>query len=190
MMDAANNNLSNLDWRKFLGIGSLELSPVKVGEVVVGGVHHGLVEIGGDLGLTGEEEEVLLVVLKAAVNNGVAGVISLNDSVVGHGDLLSEEGDEAVTGVVGADNVSTDSSSGAEAGILSGVVNLELTSGTVQVVVLSHGAGLNARSEGLLLHLTVLVPGSHVLGAIEVSDGREPVAHHVVAGKGQVSRDL
>ena len=165
-----------------MGESGLKGGLIEVGEEFHGSVEDCVEELVGDSGLSGVDPELDNILASVArVVDGVAGVISLEDVEVRHGDGGSEEGDvaSAISSTVslGVDTKSWGPQT--EDLRLEGVVDVEVLEASLvgvlgEVGVLSGGALVIGRLLGVLdVHL--LVPETGELGDIEVGEGGDGV---------------
>ena len=130
-----------------------QLGEVVVGELVLRGHQHLVVQLVAEHGRTRQEEKELHVVLSAAVDDGVVIVVSVNDVVVGLCWVgFTHEGNEAlaIALISWALRVSDEVNRGISEGNLVGVVYLESTVDGVQISVDGLGADVAVGRESLI----------------------------------------
>lgn len=175
-----------------MGESGLKGGLIEVGEEFHGSVEDCVEELVGDSGLSGVDPELDNILASVArVVDGVAGVISLEDVEVRHGDGGSEEGDvaSAISSTVslGVDTKSWGPQT--EDLRLEGVVDLEvfltiLIGGGVEVGVASGGALVLGGLLGVI-DVLLLNPGASELLEVEVGKGHDGIAGDVGCDRGK-----
>ena len=165
---------------------------IEVREKFHGSVEDCVEELFCDSGLSGVDPKLDKILTSVAgVVDGVAGVISLEDVEVRHGDGGSEEGDVA-SAISSTVSLGVDTNSWGpqtEDLRLEGVVDLEvsltiLISGGIEVGVASGGALVLGGLLGVI-DVLLLNPGASELFEVEVGEGHDGIANDVGGDRGK-----